>query len=137
MHNPLPPSTLTALLDAAIRVRENAYAPFSNYKVGAALLTDKGNIYVGCNVESPTLTLTTHAEGSAIDAMIAGGERGLQTILFVSQEQEPGYPCALCRQKIIEVSRDALVIGATLDRRTVAVKIQEIYPVPFAPGSFT
>ena len=137
MSDVLPAPTIDALLGAATRVRENAHAPFSHYKVGAAVLTTTGNIYVGCNVESPTLSLTTHAEWNAIAAMYAAGEQDLRAILILSQEKEPGYPCALCRQKIIEVSRDAIVIGATLDGRTISARIDELYPSPFLPHSFT
>ncbi len=90
----------------AVLVRRNAYAPYSSYKVGAALYADDGYIYTGCNVESPTYTLTSHAESVAIDSMAKSGCLNFSTILIVLQSGTlEGLPCGLCLQKISEFSK--------------------------------
>jgi cytidine deaminase len=93
------------LCSEAISVRSNAFAPLSGYKVGAALYADNGIIYTGCNIESPTYTLTSHAESVAIDSMVKSNCLNFSIILIVlSGDKLDGFPCGLCLQKISEFS---------------------------------
>lgn len=119
------------LIEMAKKVRENAYVPISNFKVGSVVVGESGNIYSGCNVESVALTNTTHAEVNAIDTAIAAGEKKIIKVLVVLDTQEPGYPCALCRQKIAELSNNAEIIAATVNGKMKTSRILDLYPDPF------
>jgi len=93
------------LLDAARKAKENAYAPYSNFHVGAALMTEDGNIYSGCNVENTSYGLTICAERNAIFKMAAEGERLISEILVIGDTEEFLPPCGACRQVIAEFSK--------------------------------
>src|SRR3989344_5904998 len=117
------------LLDAAIKVREFAVAPYSNFKVGAAVLTSSGKIYSGCNVESVTFTLTSHAEINAISNAIANGEKQIKKLLVVGTNYPPGFPCAICRQYILEhCDQDVEIITANLSGEMRTSTISKLYP---------
>lgn len=123
-------------LDAARAARANAYAPYSRYRVGAALLTRRGRIYAGCNVENATYGATSCAERSAVAAMVAGGERDPIACLVVTAGPTPGAPCGICRQVLAEFARDMkLVLIAEDDRgRVVArktVRLAALLPQAF------
>jgi cytidine deaminase len=92
------------LIDAALAVRQNAYSKYSNYRVGASLLDDRGKLYVGCNVENAAYPEGTCAEAGAIAAMIADGGKTIQTIVIAGghDDIEDCTPCGGCRQKISE-----------------------------------
>jgi len=103
-----------SLRDAALAVRENAYAPYSNFLVGAALRGTDGVIYTGCNVENVAYPEGTCAEAGAIAAMIAAGTREFTEIYVVAGSPMPVTPCGGCRQKIAEFAKpEARVIMAT------------------------
>ncbi len=119
------------LLEMAKKVRENAHVPVSNFKVGAVVVGESGAVYSGCNVESVALTNTTHAEGNAIDTAVAAGEKKITKVVVVLDIEEPGYPCALCRQKIAEFSDNAEVVAATLSGKVKTSSILDLYPDPF------
>ncbi|CUX81041.1 MAG: cytidine deaminase Cdd [Roseibaca calidilacus] len=91
-----------SLEDAARDVRERAYAPYSNFKVGAALRADTGAVFVGCNVENVAYPEGTCAEAGAIAAMIAGGAQRIAEIVVIADSPTPVPPCGGCRQKIAE-----------------------------------
>ncbi len=93
------------LLDAAQKAKENAYAPYSHFHVGAALITPGGNIYSGCNVENTSYGLTICAERNAIFKMAAEGERQISEILVIGDTEEFLPPCGACRQVIAEFSK--------------------------------
>lgn len=95
------------LIDSALEVRKLAYAPYSNFLVGAAVLTPSGKIFRGCNVENASYGLTICAERSAVCAMIAAQEREIQAIAVASQGGVT--PCGACRQVLIELVRDCQV----------------------------
>jgi cytidine deaminase len=92
------------LIDAALAVRQNAYSKYSNYRVGASLLDDRGRLFVGCNVENAAYPEGTCAEAGAIAAMIADGGKTIQTIFIAGghDDIEDCTPCGGCRQKISE-----------------------------------
>jgi len=95
------------LIDAALTVRQNAYAKYSNYRVGSALLDDRGKLFAGCNVENAAYPEGTCAEANAIAAMIADGGKSIQTIVIAGghDDIEDCTPCGGCRQKIAEFAR--------------------------------
>jgi len=107
---------LRALLDAARAVRENAYAPYSGFRVGAAVLTSAGNVHVGCNVENGSYGATICAERSAIFRMVASGEALPVAVAIFVDDAEPAMPCGMCRQVISEFGRDVVVVTATPSR---------------------
>ena len=101
------------LISRASKVRENAYAPFSNFLVGAALLTRDGEVFVGCNVENSSYGLTICAERNAIGAMVATGKREIESIAIVANRL--ASPCGACRQYIVEFGSEIKVISAAAD----------------------
>ena|SRR5579871_2397176 len=106
------------LFDAAKRARQRAYAPYSNFLVGAALLDEHGNMYAGCNVENVAYADTLCAESGAISAMVAGGGRQIRTIAIVGGKTANTLtcmPCGSCRQRIREF--------ATSDTRIVTIDV--------------
>ena len=104
-----------SLKDAALSVRENAYAPYSNFKVGASLRTSTGQIFSGCNVENVAYPEGTCAEAGAIAAMVAAGEQELTEVYVVASSPQPVPPCGGCRQKLAEFGkRDVKVTLATV-----------------------
>lgn len=120
------------LLDAAIAVRENAHAPYSNFKVGAALRTKSGQVFQGCNVENVAYPEGTCAEAGAIAAMCAAGERDIAEITVVAESPTPIPPCGGCRQKILEfASPDVLVTMATLSGKTSVLRVADLLPGAF------
>ncbi len=90
------------LLEVAKQAKDNAYAPYSNFHVGAALITDSGKIYSGCNVENTSFGLTICAERNAIFQMVADGEKKIKEILVIGDTEDFLPPCGACRQVIAE-----------------------------------
>jgi cytidine deaminase len=124
-----------ALVAAAWRVRELAYAPYSRYLVGAALLADDGRVFVGANVENASYGLCLCAERAAIGSAIAAGARHFAAIAVVTQGSEPGTPCGMCRQVLAEFApafpvRCVAEGGARLDSTTEA-----LLPFAFTPAA--
>ncbi|MFC3615697.1 cytidine deaminase [Lutimaribacter marinistellae] len=104
------------LKETALALRENAYAPYSRFKVGAALRSASGAVYGGCNVENVAYPEGTCAEAGAIAAMVAGGETRLVEVYVVASSPEPVPPCGGCRQKLAEFGApDTPVTLATAD----------------------
>ncbi|MGB0439446.1 MAG: cytidine deaminase [Paracoccaceae bacterium] len=99
-----------SLREAALAVRENAHAPYSRFKVGAAVQTDTGQVFVGCNVENVAYPEGTCAEAGAIAAMAASGARSIQAVYVVADSPTPVAPCGGCRQKIAEFAGGDVVI---------------------------
>lgn len=121
------------VLDAARRARENAYAPYSNFKVGAALRTASGQIFAGVNVENVAYPEGTCAEAGAIAAMCTAGEFEIKEITVIADAPRPVPPCGGCRQKIAEFAgADVVVTMATLDG-----SIQQMTVKDLLPGRFT
>ena len=124
-----------ALIAAAKQARENAHAPFSNFRVGAAVRAKSGRIFSGCNVENATLGLTCCAERVAIFKAVSEGERGFDSIAVAADTDTLTPPCGACRQIIWEFCGDAEVVLANLKGRTERYRMSALLPKPF-DGSF-
>src|SRR5437763_16993611 len=120
------------LIDEARLARENAVAPFSKFKVGAALLTDGGKVYRGCNVENCTYGLTVCAERVALLSALAAGERKFTAIAVATQSNEPSTPCGPCRPLIWEHCANVDVTLASLTGQRVDYKLSDLFPHPFS-----
>jgi len=122
-----------SLLQAARAVRDNAYAPYSRFKVGAALRTPSGAVFTGCNVENVAYPEGTCAEAGAIAAMIAAGETRIAEILVIADSPAPVPPCGGCRQKIAEfAAADVTVTLCTTDGQSHAVTVADLLPGSFS-----
>ena len=124
-----------SLIDAARQVREAAYAPYSGFKVGAAVRGASGAIYAGCNVENVAFPEGTCAEAGAIARMVAAGETVIVEVCVISASAQPAPPCGGCRQKLAEFARsDTPVLLATLDGKSVTTTVGELLPGRFDAG---
>ncbi|HEY2847037.1 MAG TPA: cytidine deaminase [Pyrinomonadaceae bacterium] len=119
------------LIDAATRVRENSYAPFSKFKVGAALESDDGDIVVGSNVESASYGLTVCAERVAVWNAISHGKRKITKIAVVTDADDLTPPCGVCRQIIWEFGGDIPVLFANLNGKVETVQMRDLLPRAF------
>lgn len=122
-----------SLRDAASAVRENAHAPYSNFKVGAALRTPSGQVFVGCNVENAAYPEGTCAEAGAIAAMVAAGAREIAEITVIGDAPSPVTPCGGCRQKIAEFApKGTLVTMLNTSGASEVLPIEALLPLGFA-----
>ncbi len=122
---------LDILIEAARRARDNAHAPYSNFRVGAALRAKSGRIFGGCNVENSTYGLTVCAERVAIFKAMSEGERGFDAIAVVTDTDTLTPPCGACRQLIWEFCGDAEVILANLRGKQEVHRMSTLFPKPF------
>ena len=131
------------LIEIAICARENAYVPYSNYYVGAALLTRSGKIYRGCNIESCSYTPTTCAERVALLKAVSEGEKEFLAIAVVGGPEEgidfdaEVSPCGVCRQFIYEFGPDTLIIGIEGRDKYYVMPISELLPKGFGPHNIS
>ena len=119
------------LIEEARKARDRAYAPYSNFKVGAAVIGESGNIYIGCNVESASYGLTVCAERVAIWKGISMGETRFKSIAVVVETDDLTPPCGVCRQIIWEFCGDVPVVLANLTGRTETIPMSELLPRAF------
>lgn len=122
---------MEALIAAARAARRHARAPFSGFKVGAAIETADGEIVSGCNVENATYGLTICAERVAIFKAVSEGHRRFRRIAIVASTSAPTPPCGACRQILWELAGDIEVILANLRRQTGRHQLRELLPWPF------
>lgn len=128
----LDDTTRQKLVKAAQAVRQNAYAPYSNYHVGAALLAEDGSIFTGCNVENATYGATICAERTAIVKAVSEGVRTFRAIVVMTSNG--GSPCGICRQTLFEFSQDMAVILVDEDEQIVYEgTAQDLLPLGFSP----
>ncbi len=132
---PLTQAEIDRLLDLAQEARDRAYAPYSNYRVGAALLTADGQVYQGCNIENAGFTPTVCAERTAFFKAIYDGHRAFRAVAVIATGEEMGFPCGVCRQVMAEFcDKDFIIITANRDRTKVNVSPFEILlPHSFGP----
>jgi cytidine deaminase len=131
MSNAVNKDTTRKLVETAKKVREHAYAPYSDYKVGAAVLAASGKIYRGCNIENSSYGMTLCAERVALSSAVANGERKLVAIAIVTDDDPPATPCGACRQVLSEFRKDLIIIAANLSGQQVRFKLSDLIPHPF------
>lgn len=119
------------LIDLARNARERAYAPYSRFLVGAALLTTDGTVFTGCNVENRSFGLTICAERTALVQAVAQGHRDFKAIAVVTDVSPPAVPCGMCLESLTEFARDLPVIVANIDGEHHEYRLRELHPTPF------
>ena len=122
------------LLKTAKKAAQHSHSPYSQFPVGAALLTASGKIYTGCNVESSSYGLTTCAERIAIYKAISEGEREFKAIAITSEKKEYCPPCGACRQVLWDLAKDIDVILGLENERIEIVKLSQLLPKAFDEG---
>ncbi|MGH7630861.1 MAG: cytidine deaminase [Gemmatimonadales bacterium] len=123
-----------ALVRAAEAARRHAHAPYSRYRVGAAVETEDGAIYAGCNVENASYGLTICAERAAVCAAVAAGARRIRRAVVVTDSDPPGAPCGACRQVLAEFGLD-LEVTAIGPKRTMRWTLRDLLPDAFTRGA--
>lgn len=128
--------SIDSLFSAARAVRERAYAPYSGFQVGAALLSRGGHIFLGCNVENAAYPSGTCAEQAAIAAMVAAGETEILAIAIVGSAGEPCFPCGACRQRLRELSTSniPIIAGGALGADRIETDLETLLPHAFGPS---
>lgn len=127
--------TVTVLRERAFTAMERAYAPYSNFRVGAALLAIDGSITEGCNVENASFPAGMCAERSAVSAAVARGNRAFEVIVIATEAEEPTPPCGICRQVLEEFSPRLTVVSFTRSGREARWTLDELLPRAFTPHS--
>lgn len=121
------------LVSKALEARDRAYVPYSKFKVGAAILTEDGSIYTGCNIENASYGATNCAERTAIFKAVSEGRTEIKAIAVVGDKENYTTPCGICRQVIAEFAdSDAIVILAKNEEDYIVKTVEEILP-----GAFT
>jgi len=119
------------LLEAALRAREHAHAPFSGFKVGAAIEDENGCIHTGCNVENATYGLTLCAERVAVFKAVSEGARKFRRIAVAADTEVLTPPCGACRQILWEFCGDAELLLTNLHGKTETFRLKDLFPRPF------
>ncbi|CAL8077389.1 unnamed protein product [Calicophoron daubneyi] len=128
----MPEKSKNNLIDAAVKVRENAYCPFSQFHVGAAVLTDTGEIYGGCNVENQSFPCGWCAEVSAIAAAVSHGHRNFVGLAVSTNAKDFVAPCGRCRQAFAEFTQpEATVYLVNCDGHVKETTMRDILPLSF------
>lgn len=121
---------INELLELAKRVRENAYAPYSKFKVGAVLVTKSGRIFTGVNVENASYGLTNCAERTAIFKAVSEGEKEFDTIVIIADTDKPVSPCGACRQVMAEFGNFKVILANTKGE-WLETNVEELLPYLF------
>lgn len=124
-----------ALYAAAFAAMECAYAPYSQFRVGAALQSRGGAVHIGCNVENSAFPAGICAERSALAAAVAHGRREFETLMVVTEADEPTPPCGLCRQALVEFAPALAVVSVTTGGKRARWSLGELLAQPFTPAS--
>lgn len=122
------------LIDAAKNVRQNAYAKFSGFEVGAALLTKNGSIITGCNVENSSFSLTICAERAAVFKAVSEGETEFEAIAVFSQSSPPARPCGACRQVLFQFNPDLEILCVNSSGARNKFMLSDLLPEGFRLG---
>ncbi|NLI89941.1 MAG: cytidine deaminase [Epulopiscium sp.] len=119
------------LIKEAKLAMQNSYSPYSNFAVGAALITKKGKVYKGCNIENASYGATNCAERTALFSAIANGESEIEAMAIVSSGGEFTYPCGICRQVMAELMPNGKLIFSNDEKEYKVMTIDEILPYSF------
>ena len=119
------------LIELAKNVRANAYAPYSHFKVGAALLTKSGKVFTGCNIENSSFGASMCAERVAVFKAVSEGEREFETIALVTDTEEPAMPCGICRQVLSEFAPNIKIYAANLTGTVKETSLKKLLPYAF------
>lgn len=122
---------LKQLVDAAWEAQKQAYAPFSRFRVGAALLGEDGKIYMGCNVENSSYSLTICAERVAVFKAVSEGVRSFRLLVLVSDAPDPVTPCGACRQVLYEFTPDLEILSVGRSGKTLRLRLSDLLPHGF------
>jgi len=120
------------LIKLALKAKENAYVPYSKFRVGSALVTADGSVYTGCNIENASYSPTICAERTAISKAVSDGHREIKKIVIVGDSNFT-YPCGVCRQVIREFGKDAEIIIANDVDNYRKYKLEDLLPHSFGP----
>jgi cytidine deaminase len=132
MPSELKPTIQRRLERTARAAAQNAYAPYSKFRVGAAVLGGSGKVYAGCNVENASYGLCQCAERAAITAAVAAGERTIRAVTVYTPTPTPTAPCGACRQVIGEFGPAAVVVCVCRSRRRLETTLPELLPWRFS-----
>ena len=122
-----------SLVEAALAVRTKAYAPYSKYRVGAAIETDTGERFQGCNVENASYGLTACAESTALWKAVSEGERDIVAVAVAAGSGREAAPCGRCRQVLLELAPRAWVCWRDARGRVIRRRVRALLPRPFGP----
>lgn len=120
------------LLEQAKKAKEYAYVPYSNFRVGAALLGKSGKVYLGCNVENAAYGVTNCAERTALFKAVSEGEREFTAIAVTSDSDDITYPCGVCRQALVEFAPDMDVVSSNRELEFEILRADELLPRYFS-----
>jgi cytidine deaminase len=133
MSTPLPTPTRRRLEKAARSAAQASYSPYSEFRVGAAVLTESGKIFGGCNVENASYGLCNCAERTAIFSAVAAGDRIVKAVAIYTPTKTPTAPCGACRQVINEFGPSAAIIGICDTDERVETTLAALLPDAFGP----
>jgi cytidine deaminase len=128
---PVQAQEFTSLVEEATKAMAHAYAPYSAFPVGAAILTTRGRIFSGCNVENASYGATTCAERIALYNAISSGERSFAAMALVARAVQPPVPCGLCLQVITEFAPELSIVMVNLEGMVRICSLKEFLPKPF------
>jgi cytidine deaminase len=127
--------TWTLLRERATSAMERAYAPYSNFRVGAALLGSDGSVVEGCNVENASFPAGICAERAAVAAAVTRGMRSFAALAIATEAETPTPPCGICRQVLMEFAPDLVVLSVTRGGGTAQWNLSDLLPAAFTPTS--
>ena len=130
----LPRKLEATLVDAAVRARARAYAPYSRFKVGAALLCADGTVVTGCNVENASYGLCICAERTAVAAAVAAGHTRFRAIAVATGSAPPSPPCGMCRQVLVEFAPDMPIVLVGKGGARARTTLKRLFPGTFTPA---
>jgi cytidine deaminase len=130
-------ASLESARAAALAAMERAYAPYSNFRVGAVLVGDDGSVFAGCNVENSAYPAGICAERAALAAAVAGGGRRFDLLVVVTEADEPTPPCGMCRQALVEFGPDLAIVSYTRHGGEAHWSLATLLPHPFTPAALS